>query len=137
MALIPIINSILADDSRDSDECEESKCEAIEDLIPSYGWEAVLKVLLNVLLDDERRTRDYEVAAEVFWGAALDNRDLSPENKVIALLYYRLPKDKNNYENNLVWSIASRLKHVDYLSDYEPLKDGGVIEEMNQLLSKG
>ena len=133
MALIHIINSILADDSLDSEECEKSKCEAIEMLIPAYGWDTVQDALLLILIDSERRTRDYEVAAEVFWGAILDQRKITSANKVIALLYSRLQKDEGSFENNLAWSIASSLKGYGYLSDYDPLKDHEVIEEMRQL----
>ncbi len=137
MALIHIINSILADDSLDSEECEKSKCEAIEMLIHAYGWDAVQDALLLILINNERRTRDYEVAAEVFWGAILDQRKITSANKVIALLYRRLQKDEGSFENNLAWSIASSLKGYSYLSDYDPLKDHEVIEEMKQFDSIG
>ena len=132
MDLAAEINRILSNDSLDSDECEESKCETIEGLIPLHGWEAVQGVLLNILLDDERDVRDYEVAAEVFWGAILDKRLIHPQNRVIALLYHRLQIDTNS-ENNLVWSIVCKLKNVDYLSDYNPLNDQAIAEEIKFL----
>jgi hypothetical protein len=128
MSLKDIVYSILSNDSLDSDKCEESKCLEIEKLILEYSWEAMQEIMIDILLDDQRRISDYEVVAQVFWGASLDDRDVCI-NKVIALLYYRLPKDKNSSENNLTWSITSRLKKVDYLSDYDPMKDEEIIQE--------
>ena len=130
------INAILENDSLDLDEYPESKCESIEGLISFYGWEPIQEILLSILLDEKRRIRDYEVAAEVFWGAVLDNRDISPVNTVIALLYHRLSDKRNSYENNLVWSITCKLKQVEYLSDYDPLNDDEIIEEMNRFIQK-
>jgi hypothetical protein len=133
MDLIYAINSVLENDYIDSDENGDTTCEKIEKLIPQYGWEAVQEILLNILLDENRKTRDYEVAAEVFWAAALDYEDISPVNKVIALLYNRLPNDENSGENNLAWSIVCKLKNIDYLSDYDPLKDPEIIAEARRL----
>jgi hypothetical protein len=135
MDLLNAINLILENDFLDSDECEESKCENIEALIPLYGWEAVQEILLRILLGNERKIHDYEVAAQVFWGAVLDCRDISPINKIIALLYYRLVNGGNCSEDifNLAWSITRNLKKVDYLSEYDPLDDLEIIEEMNSL----
>jgi hypothetical protein len=131
MTLISIVNSILENDYLDSDEHDGSKCESIEDLIPQYGWEAVQEILINILLDDGRKIEDYLVAAAVFWGAVCECEDISPINKVIALLYHRLPHDENS--NNLAWSITHNLKKVGYLSDYDPLNDPEVITEARRL----
>jgi hypothetical protein len=132
MNLSSMLDLIMSNDALDSDECEKSKCQEIEKLIPEYGWAAIQETMINILLNDQRRTSDYEVAAQVFWGASLDNRNICA-NKVIALLYYRLPKDENSNENNLAWSIASNLKKVEYLSDYDPLKDEEIIRESIRL----
>ena len=121
------IDSILGNDILDADGCDGSKCEEIENLIPEYGWVAVQEALLNVLLDDKRRISDYEVAAQVFWGASLDGRDICINN-VIALLCHRLPNEEGCSENNLAWSIVTKLKNVGYLSDYCPLQDEEVIQ---------
>ena len=133
MDLLYAINSILENDSLDSGDIDSDKCEHIENLIPLYGWKAVQKNLLDILSQEKREIRDYEVVAEVFWGAVLDRRNIASTNKVIALLYHRLPNDKNSDENNLAWSIACKLKKVDYLSDYNPMNDSEIIEELNLL----
>ena len=132
MGLSGVLDSILSNDALDSGECEESKCGEIEKLIPEYGWEAIQETTINILLDDQRRISDYDVAAQVFWGASLDNRNICI-NKVIALLYYRLMKNENSNENNLAWSIVTKLKKIDYLSDYDPLKDEEIIQERIRL----
>ena len=53
-------------------------------------------------------------------------------NKVIAHLCHRFIAAGNN-EDNLAWSIVSKLKGKDYLSDYDPLRDAEVIEELNKI----
>jgi hypothetical protein len=55
----------------------------------------------------------------------------------IALVYHRLAPDASDDERNLAWSIASTLKGVDYLSDYEPLADPGVVKELERLRGDG
>jgi hypothetical protein len=55
-----------------------------------------------------------------------------PIDRVIALLYFRFDP-RGDAEDNLVWSITSKLKGVDYLSDYNPLTDAGVCAEMERL----
>ena len=124
------LQKILADDSLDLEDAEESKCEKIEELIRHYGWKSIESCLLQVLEADSLRCKDWNTAAEVFWGAVLDERDLSAD-RVIALLYQRLPGDE--YSANLAWSIASKLKGVGYLSDYDPLADPGVQAELDRL----
>ena len=69
------------------------------------------------------------------WGAALDGRDL-PADRVIALLYHRLDPGDGG-ENNLAWSITSKLKRVGYLSDYDPLQDAAVRAELAVLRVTG
>lgn len=133
MKVLENIEAILADDSIDDESCEDSKCERIELLIDHTGWDTIRDAILQVLTE-KRRIRDYEVAAEVLWGAVLDGREL-PSNRVIGLLYYRFdPLGKS--ENNLVWSITSKLKGVDYLSDYNPLQDPKIQAELEFLRTK-
>lgn len=82
--------------------------------------------------DNSRRISDWEVLAQVFWGAALDKRPIDA-NKVIALLYYRLPSDKGSSENNLAWSIVCKLKGIEYISKYNPMEDQEIIKEKYEL----
>ncbi|MEX2213803.1 MAG: hypothetical protein WD768_06735 [Phycisphaeraceae bacterium] len=130
MAVLADINAILADDVLDDESSEGSKCEQIERLIKGVGWPKIRDSILALLADSERRRRDYEVAAEVLWGAVLDGREM-PADRVIALLYNRFRfESPGDVEENLVWSITSKLKRVGYLSEYEPLQDAGVKAEL-------
>jgi hypothetical protein len=128
MAALVDINAVLADDALDDDSSDDSKCERIERLIGVVGWAAVRDNILAILADAGRRRRDHEVAAEVLWGAVLDGREM-PADRVIALLYNRFDP-RGDTEDNLVWSIASKLKGLDYLSEYQPLQDPGVQAEL-------
>jgi hypothetical protein len=75
------------------------------------------------------------VAAEVLWGAVLDRREI-PADRIIALLCYRLsPPDE--YEDNLVWSITSELRGIDYLSDYNPYHDPLIQRELEAIRMGG
>ena len=122
------IDAILADDTLDDESSVESKCERIERLIKGADWSEVLGCILALLTDAGRRRRDHEVAAEVLWSALLDRREM-PADRVIALLYSRFDL-RGDAEDNLVWSIASKLKGVSYLSEYQPLQDPGVLAEL-------
>ncbi len=132
MAIESEINKILSDDALNDDDREEGKSELIEALIPRYGWQSVQSAIIAVLEDKDRRQDDYLIAAELFWGATLDERDIQID-KVIALLTYRLEPDAGSTENNLAWSIASKLKGVGYMSDYEPLKDAAVMVALENI----
>ena len=132
MDILHKIRQILDREVLDTEDFESSKCdkcEEIESLIEVYGWEVIQSALVEMLKDIKLDTYDYDVIAQVFWGAVLDKRIIDT-NKVIALLYLRFP-DGCDLEN-LIWSITERLKGVGYLSDYEPLKDPDVIKEMNK-----
>ena len=124
------IEAILAGDKRDDEEDEISKCELIDQLIPLIGWEAVRTEMLRIL-ESERRLADWKVAAGVIWGAVLDGRPL-PVDRMIALLYHRFDPT-GDHEDNLAWSIASKLKGVGYLSEYKPLDDPLVRRELESL----
>ena len=123
------INEIIIND-RMNDESEDrpTVVELIEEtIIPKYGWENVQQALFDILLDDNRTKDDYIVVEQVFWGAALDKREIR-KDKVVALLYYRLGNINAPYEENLLWSITAKLYGLDYVtSDYNALKDKKII----------
>ena len=125
-----LIAEILADDWLDDESVEITKVDEIESLIEDVGWPAVRECLLEVLRDDGQ-SRNWRTAADAFWGAVLDRRDL-PTDELIALLHHRFDPT-GLVEDDLVWSIVSKLKGIDYLSDYEPLRDPGVIEELRKV----
>jgi hypothetical protein len=135
MSALGEIEAILADDWLDAEFAEDSKCERIEQLIDSAGWTAVLADILAILADGKRRRRDHEVAAEVLWGAVLDDREM-PADRVVALLYNRFDP-RGDAEDNLVWSMTSKLKGLDYLSAYDPLQDPNVQAELAAIRAAG
>lgn len=125
-----LIAEILADDSLDDESSDISKPEKVESLIGQYGWEPICKFFFNILRDDSQE-KHWPTAAAVFWDAACDKREI-PADELIALLYFRFDPTGTE-EDNLVWSVTSRLKGVGYLSKYEPLKDPGVAKHFCNL----
>jgi hypothetical protein len=75
-------------------------------------------------LRDDGKGRCWRTVMHVFWGAVLDRRSL-PADELIAWLYHRFDPRGDN-EDNEVWSIASMLKGVSYLSAYRPLEDPAI-----------
>lgn len=130
MTLQQRIRSILNDAALENGVAEQSRTEAIEALIDEHGWPKVRDGVLDILWNDSQASH-WHTAAEVLWGAVLDNRDL-PIDTVIALLYYRFDPDGTK-EDNLVWSITSKLKNVGYLSRYKPLNDPAVVKELTRI----
>jgi hypothetical protein len=125
---------ILGDERLDREGSAQSKAEAIESLIRLFGWEPVREFMMEVLRDDHQEPH-WRIAADVFWGAVLDKRRLAAD-ELIALLYLRFGPD-GRAEDNEVWSIASKLKGVGYLSKYEPLLDPAVAEELQKIRGRG
>jgi len=119
------IDSILRDKSLDDADGDSSRAEEIELLAGSFDWQLLQRALLNVLKDDSRGIDVWQVIATVFWGAVLDGRDIAAD-ELIALVYYRLPPDGDPGESNLAWSIAAKIRGLDYLSEFDPLKDPNV-----------
>jgi hypothetical protein len=122
------VAAILGDAALDTeaDPRDSSRVEELENLVPAVGWAALEKEMLALFSDHEDEDH-WRVAAEVLWGAALDGRELHVD-RVIAHLYFRFPPD-----DNLAWSITTKLKHLDYLSPYDPMSDLGVIRELEAL----
>lgn len=104
------------------------KTEELEALIPRVGWEVLRDYLMTILEDPARSVEDWAITAAVFWGAVLDKVSLNGD-RLIALLYVRLPPDEGSSESNLAWSVASVLKGRSYLSSYDPLEDPAVKRE--------
>lgn len=123
------VEEVLANDALEVED-GPSKCEVIEELLAELGWSVVLNHLLAVLRQPDRRPLDWDTAAEVLWGAALDGRPM-PIDIVVAHLCHRWSPGRD--ENNLAWSIISKLKRVGYLSEYDPLADAGVLREIERL----
>jgi hypothetical protein len=114
----------------DCETNEDVPEDAINVLVNRFGWESVQEGLFQVL-EDNHQAIHWRTVAVVFWGAVLDGRQIQA-NKLVALLYHRFDPN-GNAEDNLVWSITSKLKGVGYLSDCDPLNDPGVIEELKAI----
>ena len=129
MDVLAALNLILA--SPEGADADPSRAERVEGLIETVGWGPISAALDQVLEDSRRPLAHYEVVAEVLWGAVLDRRALDAD-RVIAQLLHRLePADAA--ENNLVWSIAAKLKGEAYLSEYQPREDPGVARHLRRL----
>ncbi len=134
MEICQRIREILADDRLNDESSEESKVETIESLIDCDGWVAVRDAMMDVLRDDNQEAH-WRTAANVFWGAVLDKREL-PTDELIAWLYHRFDPD-GQAEDNEVWSIVSKLKGVGYLAKYEPFHDPGIVEVLRTIRGRG
>ena len=115
--------------ARASDEDAQDQIDA---LITPGSWPLVCEHVLAVLEDPQRSRAEWELAAAVMWGACCDERPL-PVDRTIALVYARLPADADSSESNLAWSIASKLKRVGYLSEYDPLRDPHIVLELARI----
>lgn len=127
------ISCILSDARFDDAACEDTRGDAIWALVASDAeWERVRDRMIAVLADDGA-AKHWVTASVVLWfGVARP----MPKARVIGLLYHRLMADLPPalaLDENLVWSIASNLKGVAYLSDYEPLSDPEVQSELTRL----
>lgn len=118
-----------------ADPTHEDAQERIEGLIDACGWKPARDYVLSVLEDPDRTVEQWQLAAAVVWWLCCDKREL-PVDRVIALVYARLPNDDDSGENNLSWSIASTLKGKSYLSEYNPLADPGVTAQLASVSRK-
>jgi hypothetical protein len=124
------VNDILADDRLNDESSDPTRAEAIEGLIPEFGWPAVQDCMFEILRDDNQQAH-WRAAAHVFWGAILDRRKL-PADELIAWLYHRF-NPPGQPEDDDIWGITSKLKGVGYLSDYKPLQDPGVLRYLRAI----
>jgi hypothetical protein len=131
-ALRDTIRAILSDPQFDDPACDLTRDEVIWDLVAEHGWDGVRDEMLSLLRDDAGPPH-WRVATIVIWRGV----DLPmPAVQVIALLHHRLLADaspEHALDENLVWSIVSNLKGVDYLSDYDPARDPEVQAELARL----
>lgn len=112
--------------------CSEDPIEYVEEMIlPQFSWNEVQDALIYILLDNNHEDKDYETVAEIIWEAVLDGRTVKKET-VVGLLYYRLGKREAPYENNLIWSITTKLYDLDYAnSEFNPLMDPSILQTLS------
>ena len=103
-----------------------------ESVLSRHKWEDVQAALIYILLDDQCSEDDYERAAEIIWDAVLARKEIK-KDLIIGLLYYRLGDMNTPYDNNLIWSITTELKNLDYAnSAYDPYKDEAVSMKLDE-----
>jgi hypothetical protein len=114
---------------------DEDPDESIEPLVATHGWPSVREQLMAILEDPARTPDEWSSVALVFWGAVLDRREVNAD-RLIALLYARLPNDRDSSESNLAWSIASKLRGLAYDSTDEPLGDPRVQAQLASIATR-
>ncbi|MEL7043310.1 MAG: hypothetical protein AAGL90_17460 [Pseudomonadota bacterium] len=122
-----VLQLLSQDVAEDDFEIEEPALLAIE----QYGWPTIRDAILRVLEDDEADL--WEPAARLLWCIGFSNRAIDA-NKTIALVYHRLNPHPPCDASNLAWSIASSLKGVGYLDEYDPFDDPAVRAELDRLV---
>lgn len=105
--------------------------ESVEALAQRAGWEAVLTEAMGILADAGSRRFWHQAICVVYWsspdhlGAFMADHPMD----CVARLYLCLERHPE-LDENLIWSIACRLKGVDYLSSWNPLLDRDVVARM-------
>lgn len=95
----------------------------------------ILGECLEILSDRSQQSYWNAAASVVYWLLPLPSEITTPKMAIVARLYWCLIQDGPGMEDseNLVWSIAKDLKGVDYLSDWEPLKDPEVAKYLAEM----
>ena len=114
-------------------EKEDAAEIAEETILPKHKWQDLQQALFSILQDDAFSENDYQIIAEIIWSAVLAGEKVDTET-AIGLLYYRLGNENDPYGNNTIWSIAARLKDLDYAnSEYNPLRDPAILKRLASL----
>ncbi|SDY25634.1 hypothetical protein [Lysobacter enzymogenes] len=124
--LLPLLEAELADP--DGYEL----CEAVEALVERIGWPTPLAEAMTILADDGLRRFWRQAMAVAFWAQDPGEVRIPPGGDAldcVARLYFCLEREPA-LDENLAWSLASRLKGVSYLSDWNPLLDPQVCLRM-------
>ncbi|MBR6172998.1 MAG: hypothetical protein IKQ49_07490 [Eubacterium sp.] len=83
-------------------------------------------------LVDERKKDEYSVIAQTFWEAAEDELNIDAD-RTIALINYRCNPFDKPFEDNLAWSITSKLYGLDYAdSEYNAFRDEKLLKILKE-----
>ena len=111
----------------------------IEAVASQAGWDATLAELMLFLARPDRKEFWYSAAAVLYW-AVSDRRPLpmSPADCIARLyrcleLFPNLGADLLGEGDNLVWSIAIKLKGLSYETSWQPLDDPEIKERLAAL----
>ena len=120
-------NSLLIKKLNDAFCSEDALEYVLETILTQYDWNDIQEALINILLDNNRKDKDYETVEEIIWEAVLDGNSIK-KAPVVGLLYYHLGNKEAPYENNLIWSIAANHYDQDYAnSEFNPPKDPEIL----------
>jgi len=132
-----IENELQSDPSEDTFEAFE---ENINNLNSEYGQYQILDSILEILKDYSYHKCWYLAVSIISWFVEEGDIDLPVKwQELVAILYFCLDlfPDLGVSEGadgeNLVWGIAHSLKNVDYLSEWNPIKDPEIIKYIKQL----
>ena len=126
------ISKLLIKELEDSLYSEDPIEYVEEKILSQFSWNEVQDALIYILLDDNHEDKDYETLAEIIWEAVLDGRTVK-KAILVGLLYYRLGKKEAPYENNLIWSITTKLYNLDYSnSEFNPLMDPNILDTLSE-----
>ena len=87
--------------------------------------ERILRESLEILSDPNLQKYWHSSSAIIYWLLPMPDQIEIPKMAIVARLYWCLIQDGDSMDEaeNLVWSIAKDLKGVEYLSEWEPMKD--------------
>ncbi|MEI7986169.1 MAG: hypothetical protein WCI55_11125 [Armatimonadota bacterium] len=108
---------------------------AVKAQAQSDGWSQIIADCLLVLSDKSKMEYWHSAVKIIFWGTSQTPTFPIPKMAIVARLYWCLINIDSNVANelddNLIWTIASNLKGVGYLSDWDPQKDPEVLSFLN------
>jgi hypothetical protein len=111
---------------------DDAEVEIFDDLVETEGWDACYDCLISILLDEKAGEALWQTSASLLFAHILEPHPVE-DALVIGLAYLRLPLDEGSSESNLAWSIAVKLKDLDYtLSDYNPRTDPKVLAALER-----
>ena len=113
--------------------------DAVVSRAQTAGWTQIIAECLSILSDKSKMERWEAAIRIIFWGTSRSRVYPVPSKAIVARLYWCLEiiegNIKSEIDENLVWSIATALEGVNYLSEWDPQRDPEVLvflEEMRQ-----
>jgi hypothetical protein len=114
---------------RENEDKDFDLHDTVRERAAQSGWSDILTAALDILEQPDNKAYWRQATAIIFWAVGAKAEMPKPKMEVVARLYWCLAKYPGfggsgmDDGENLVWSIASHLKGVGYLSDWQPLDD--------------
>jgi hypothetical protein len=108
---------------------------AVRERESKEGWDTLLRETIAVLADRSCQGLWRSAIAIVYWASSSAPDMPVPKSEVIARLYWCLINhpESSEEDENLVWSATMNLKGVDYLSEWDPMKDPEVRRHLDAM----